>query len=146
MTQHKNNMIFSWTALALSFVGFLDSLYLTIEHYRGGDVICVVLGGCEKVLTSAYASVFGMFPTSLLGVGYYGAIFLALIAYIQFQDTRILIAVAGVTVIGFFVSLWFIYVQLFVLGAMCAYCMLSAAVSTLLFASGMIFLIKGRSD
>ena len=38
--------------LVLSFLGFLDSAYLTVAHYRGEAPPCSLLEGCERVTNS----------------------------------------------------------------------------------------------
>jgi len=48
------------STLALSFVGFLDASYLTAKHYLNFEIPCSILNGCEQVLTSQYATLFGV--------------------------------------------------------------------------------------
>jgi uncharacterized membrane protein len=48
------------TVAALGFVGFLDAVYLTAKHYTGFEITCSLVHGCEQVLTSQFATVFGI--------------------------------------------------------------------------------------
>ena len=59
-----------FAVLALSFVGYLDSLYLTIAHYLDFTPRCSVIRGCETVLTGRFSSFFGI-PTSAFGMVFY---------------------------------------------------------------------------
>ncbi len=128
--------------LAISLVGFTDATYLTIKHYQGAALECSIFEGCEKVTTSRYATVAGV-PIALAGALYYLAIFLALIAYIDLKKEKILIYASRMTILGFLASVWFVYVQLFVIRAICPWCMVSAAASTALFILGVIVLRSG---
>lgn len=131
-------------ALIVSFVGFSDAAYLAFEHYRGGVVPCDLTGGCETVLASAYATVLGV-PVSLLGALYYLVLFFAAIVFASSGDRRIATAASWLTLGGFGASIYFVYLQLFVLEAICPYCMTSAASSTVLFVLGFIFLKNRRA-
>ncbi|MCG3114044.1 MAG: vitamin K epoxide reductase family protein [Candidatus Manganitrophus sp. SA1] len=130
--------------LAASLIGFIDAAYLTAKHYLGAPPPCGRFGGCETVTTSEYAAIAGV-PLALLGAVYYLAVFLSVIAYLDTRRPGILRMTAGFTAVGFLASLWFVYLQLFVIKAICPYCMLSAFASTVLFIVGMIVL-RGQRE
>lgn len=129
--------------LALSLIGFLDSAYLSAKHYLGTPVACSIFEGCEKVLTSQYATIYGI-PVALLGVFYYLTIFILTILYWDTGKAQFLQFAAYLTIAGFLASLWFVYLQLFVIGSICIYCIISAVASMLLFTLGLfvIFVLK----
>ena len=129
--------------LVISFIGFADATYLTAKHYSGTPLECSVFESCEKVTTSRYATVLGI-PVALLGAIYYLAIFLSLIAYLDLRRGGILSFTALFTIVGLLASAWFVYLQLFVIQAICPYCMVSAVASTVLFLLGMLALKKKR--
>lgn len=129
--------------LAASLIGFIDAAYLTAKHYLGAPPPCGRFGGCETVTTSEYAAIAGV-PIALLGAVYYLAVFLSVIAYLDTRRPGILRMTAGVTAVGFIASVWFVYLQLFVIKAICPYCMLSAFASTVLFIAGMTVLWEQR--
>lgn len=118
--------------LLVSFFGFLDATYLAAMHYLGLSVPCSIVEGCERVTTSQYAKIGGI-PVALLGAFYYLSIFLAGVAFWDSKKEKILFWAARFTAVGFFASLWFIFLQLFIIKALCLYCMGSATTSTLLF-------------
>lgn len=121
--------------LIISFVGFLDSAYLTIQHYRGEPLACAIFTGCETVASSKYAMV-GPVPLALLGLLYYLTIFILSVAYFDTKREKIIVLASYLTIAGFLASIFFVYLQLFVINAICLYCIISAASSTLLFAFG----------
>lgn len=118
--------------IVLAVVGFGVATYLTVEHVRGNLPSCSVVGGCEDVLTSKYATI-GSVPTAVLGIGYYLVIIILGLLYLDVSNIFIMRLVGWLTVIGFVASLYLVYLQLWVIGAICLYCMTSALVCTLLF-------------
>lgn len=125
--------------LIVSVLGFVDATYLTVKQYSGTPLECSIFKGCEKVTTSRYATILGV-PLALLGAVYYLAIFLSLIAYLDIRREEILSFMARFTIVGLLASAWFVYLQLFVIQAICPYCMVSAIASTILFLLGMLVL------
>ncbi|OGF63378.1 hypothetical protein A2926_03965 [Candidatus Giovannonibacteria bacterium RIFCSPLOWO2_01_FULL_44_40] len=127
--------------LALSLIGFLDSAYISAKHYLGTPVACSIFEGCEKVLTSQYATIAGV-PVALSGAFYYLTVFVLVVLYLDTGGKRFLLAAAHLTIAGFLASLWFVYLQLFVIGAICVYCIISAITSTALFMLGLLVIFK----
>jgi len=137
-----------WILVAIilvSFIGFLDATYLTVKNYTQGILPCIIFNGCETVLNSSYSKI-GAIPISLIGAGYYLLFFITAILYIDIRHAKALKALIFMPVFGFVASLWFVYLQIFVLKAICFYCMVSAVSSTALFAAGMylLYLIKNK--
>lgn len=127
--------------LFLSALGFLDASFLTIQHYSKDPFNCPLVGGCEEVTSSIYSEVAGI-PIALFGAIYYGTIFiLSLYTYLN-EDKKALTIASHFTIAGVITSLYLVYLMLFVLDAICFYCMVSAVSSTLLFIFGMNFLKK----
>jgi uncharacterized membrane protein len=117
-------------AAVLSLVGLADAIYLTVEHLTGRSVRCTVTSGCSEVLSSPYATI-GGYPLALFGaLGYFTAFSLATLA--AFGSTRAGNLFAALVALMFATSLWLLYLQAFVLHAFCQYCLLSAAITTLL--------------
>ena len=129
-----------WSLIIVSFIGFLDASYLTIAHYTGLALRCSVFNGCDQVTTSPYSVILGI-PVALLGVFYYLAILLATLFYFDSRKAWLPKYIAWATNAGLAASVWFVFLQLFVIKAICQYCMISATTSTLLFIFG-IMIIK----
>jgi len=121
--------------IAVSFAGFLDAAFLALEHFLNRIPPCG-FNGCEVVTTSAYSIVFGV-PVALLGAIYYFLMFTGAVFAWQKGGDSYFRLLGRATWIGFLTSLWFIYVQLFVINAFCMYCIFSALTSTTLFVLGM---------
>lgn len=128
--------------IILSLLGLFDASYLTFKHYAGLPMSCSLLQGCEKVLTSQYAVIGGL-PVALLGVGYYLAIFVVSASSFRYPSAKTLVLIRLLSPFGFLGSLWFVYLQLFVLKAICLYCLISAVTSTLIFIFSFIALKEG---
>ena len=117
-------------AAALALAGLADAVYLTVEHLTGRSVRCTVTSGCSEVLSSPYATVFG-YPLALVGaLAYFTAFSLATLA--AFGSVRAAKLLAVLVALMFATTLWLLYVQAFVLHAFCQYCLLSAAITSLL--------------
>lgn len=141
-----SSLLPKWLMLGLiivSFIGFLDASYLTVAHYGGIDLTCTILKGCEEVTTSEYAVIFGV-PVALLGVFYYLTVLLLGLIYFDTKKRIILKIIPPLTVAGLFASAWFVYLQLFVIKAICEYCVISAATSATLFIFGIFVFKKAR--
>ena len=123
-------------------LGFLDATYLTVEHYRG-DIPPCTIAGCEIVLTSGQSKILGV-PVALLGALYYLTLLILAIAYLDRKNNLLIRLAAYGTIVGFALSGYFVYLQLFVLNAICQYCMISAGTSTVLFIIGMFILSQTR--
>ena len=115
-----------------SLIGFADTVYLTANHYMGTGVQCLLFEGCEIVLTSWYSEIFGI-PLVILGVMFYGGIFLVVNIYDIYQNNLFLYLLKLGGIAGFVASLVFLFIQLFILEALCFYCLISFGSSTVIF-------------
>lgn len=128
-----------WGLIVVSLAGFLDATYLTVKHYLGTPIPCSILNGCEEVTTSKYSAIAGI-PVALLGSIYYLVIFILSVAYADTKKEWFAYTASRLTVVGFLASLWFVYLQFFVLHALCLYCLFSTVTSTALFILGLCIL------
>ncbi|HUE81285.1 MAG TPA: vitamin K epoxide reductase family protein, partial [Pyrinomonadaceae bacterium] len=127
-TQGTRKSILYAVAALLSLVGLADSIYLTVEHLSGRSVLCTIVSGCSEVLSSPYATI-GSVPLALVGAAaYFTAFSLATLATFGNMGAAKLLTV--VTGLMFLVTLWLLYIQAFVIGSFCQFCLLSAAVTT----------------
>jgi uncharacterized membrane protein len=114
--------------LLLSFVGYLDSLYLTIAHYRRIVPPCSVTRGCESVLTGRFSSFFGL-PTALFGVVFYVATFYLAVLTITSPSRRYTLLAKLAACAGLLMSAFLFLVEALVIKAYCQYCIASAVAS-----------------
>ena len=111
----------------VALAGLADATYLTVAHLSGDTSVCGESQGCSEVLGSAYASMHGI-PTAAFGaVGYFIAFSAATLALYGYARARAFLSV--VISAMFLTTLWFLYLQAFVLHAFCPYCLLSAAIT-----------------
>ena len=115
----------------LAVLGFADALYLSLMHVQGGDVGCSVITGCDAVLTSEYAYIFGI-PLAFLGVLYYLSVVFGAALYYQTDSRIFLKGIALIVGGGFLFTLWLIYLQAAVINAFCQFCLISALLTTLM--------------
>lgn len=134
---NKNNKNLTWIILLFSLIGFSDAFYLTIKHYQGASVVCLMIQGCDRVTASVYSTIAGI-PVALLGVFYYFLILLLAVSYLRNRNEKRFKKLMWVSLAGFLASLWFVYLQIFVIKAICIYCMVSAFTSIATF---LLFLI-----
>src|SRR5690242_10367009 len=138
----KSESAISWTyliAALVSLIGLADAIYLTAEHITGASLRCTIISGCSEVLSSPYAQV-GPLPLAAVGAAAYFVVFsLAVLAAFAYPLVKLLLKI--VLGLMFLTTLWLLYLQAFVIHHFCQYCLLSAAVTTVLtlivFVSGM---------
>lgn len=112
-------------AAVVALIGLADAVYLTVHHYTSEPVPCSLITGCETVLTSAYAE-FGGIPLAAFGaVAYFIAFSLALLTAFGNRTMWMLFGIQVVLMSLF--TAWLIYLQAFVIGAFCQFCLISAA-------------------
>ena len=134
-----------WAIIALALVGFTDSAFLLAKRVSGAPIPCFITSGCDTVSKSPYSVLFGV-PLAAWGVLFYlGIGFLALL-YMDTKNLLIAKLIPIATTLGFLSSAYFIYVQKFLIKAFCIYCILSATISTILFALGIIIWRKLKTD
>ena len=141
MTVSRFRTIIFIVVAIVSLAGLADATYLTVQALTGETLGCGGSPDCFKVLGSAYARVAGI-PVASFGVLAYFSVFtFATFALFGYARVRIfLILTVGAMFLG---TLWFLYVQAFLLHAYCRYCLFSAA-TTFLLAGLVIALPPGR--
>lgn len=117
--------------LISAFLGFADATYLTVEHVLGQSPVCAD-AGCSIVTTSEYATL-GPIPIAAFGAGYYVIVILIMLYAVQRSDTRVTRWLWILTGLAFLFSVRLVYLQIFVIEAICYWCMFSAGTSTLIF-------------
>ena len=126
----RSSSILYWIVAIVALLGVADATYLTVAHLTGDDSVCGSALGCSTVLGSTYAPIHGI-PTAAFGVlAYFGVFSLAILVAFGYRRIRVaLIGLVGLMLIG---SLYFLYLQAFVLHAFCPFCLFSAALTFLL--------------
>lgn len=126
----KPSVAIYWIIALLALVGLADATFLTVAHLTGDDAVCGTLAGCSKVLGSSYSAIKGI-PTAGFGaVAYFGVFSLAVLAVFRYASARgLLLLLVGFMLLA---TLYFLYLQAFVLHAYCPFCLGSAAITFML--------------
>jgi uncharacterized membrane protein len=106
---------------ALDLVGLAIAGYLSAVALTGALPVCGPLKGCEEVAQSAYARIGGI-PVAVLGVGLSLTLLVLAIGWTRSSRPVLLAAHYGLSLLGVVFELYFTYVELFILGAVCVWC------------------------
>jgi uncharacterized membrane protein len=123
------------TAL-LALVGVFLSLYLTLYKFGVIGTLACGTGGCETVQLSRWSTFLGL-PVAAWGVGYYVTVFALALASVQdrwSESRRIWLALVVLTAWGVLFTAWLTYLELFVIHAICRWCVGSAVLAVTIFA------------
>jgi uncharacterized membrane protein len=131
----------------LALVGFFVSLYLWLYKIGFIGSLQCGAGGCETVQTSRWAVLLGV-PVAFYGVAGYAVLFA-----VSFLGLRTgVLAHRGVTLTlatlatgGFLFTIYLTYVELFVIRAICRWCVASAAIMTAIWVVTMVEVRVGRN-
>ncbi len=116
----------------LGAVGLADTAYLIWHKVRGTEVACLGFPAewCRIVQHSPQSRTLGI-PNSFAGFGMYSAILI--LAWLHAGGLAALWPLQAIITFGFAFSMYFTYVQAFVLRAFCTWCVVSAINFTLMF-------------
>ena len=137
-----------YVLVLLGGAGFAIGSYLTIAHWGDQPIACAGVGDCGYVNSSEYASIGGV-PVSGLGSLLYLAMTLTALAWSRRSDVDWLpIAYWGQALAGAGYAAYLTYVELWVLHAICVWCVTSAVLLTLslVLASASVFMEPGEVD
>ena len=119
----------------LSLAGIFVALYLLLYKLGMiGNLSCSV-GSCETVNSSKWATFLGL-PVAGWGVAWYVAMFvLAMVSTgARFAESSLVsLVLLGVATSGLIFSLYLTYLELFVIHAICQWCVVSAVIVTIIF-------------
>lgn len=125
----------AWSIPVLALIGLGVAAYLSYVELTQVEAVCGPIGDCNTVQQSAYARLFGLFPIGVLGVvGYLsmlGAWLLSKTGSPTCQSAGAL-AVWALAWAGLGFSFYLTFLEPFVIGATCAWCLSSAVVMTLI--------------
>lgn len=135
----------NWLVPALCIIGLGVAGYLSYVETAHVEAVCGPVGDCNTVQQSKYAVLFGILPIGVLGMIGYVMILLAWgverLANRQ-QSAYASLAILGMTSFGLLFSIYLTFLEPFVIGATCAWCLTSAILMTALF---WLSLAPGRS-
>ncbi|MGE5123207.1 MAG: vitamin K epoxide reductase family protein, partial [Acidobacteriaceae bacterium] len=119
----------------LALIGLGASIYLTYVEFTHTRALCGPVGDCNAVQSSPYAKLFGILPIGLLGALGYSAI---LVTWLWRRFRTDALARSGgpimyaMALFGLLFSIYLTYLELFVIRAVCLWCLTSAVIITAL--------------
>lgn len=123
-----------------AFGGFLLAFYIWYKKQAHEKMVCPLDSDCDAVIYSEYAKLFGV-PIEILGLLYYGivavsyAVFLAIPSIVS---APFVFGILGLTTAAFLFSLYLTFIQAFNLRQWCTWCLMSAGLCAVIFASAVI--------
>lgn len=131
------NSLYRLIIIIASSLGILLSSYMTYEYYSNAALpFCGVGSGCDSVSQSAYSTIRGI-PVALFGViGYFLILVFASVNMKKRNRWAVLhyISLAALTF-----SLYLTYLELFVINAICPYCVVSAIFVLVIFVVSILY-------
>jgi uncharacterized membrane protein len=131
-------------AAVIAAIGTVISAYLTWVHYSGDLALCIGVGGCEAVQGSRFAVAAGV-PVALVGLGGFAVILvLALLRLREEPPAWADTAIFGLGIAATLYVAYLTYIELFVLGAVCPWCVAVAICAVLVLALVSVELLGPR--
>lgn len=127
----------------ISAAGFFISFYIFFKKKTKNPLVCPMHGSCTTVIHSDYSRIVGM-PVEHLGLAYYSlTAFAHAIVFLKpfLQTPLVSIVFIVASLLAFLFSLYLIIVQGLVLRNWCTWCIMSAFISSTVFA-GTIYIVQ----
>ena len=126
--------------IVVSAAGMAVAAYLTYVHYRPAALICTT-GGCETVQQSKYAVLAGI-PVAVLGLVAWTAALVLAIWDSELARTLLL----AIALVAFAFAVYLVILQLFVIDAVCTWCMLNDLLITPIFVALTLLRLRPARD
>jgi len=127
---------FDWLTPVLALAGLGVAAYLAHVEVREVEAVCGPVGDCNTVQQSAYARLFGVVPIGVLGVLGFAAILVAWGVRRWGAGPAAAwaaVALLAMTGLGTLFSIYLTFLEPFVIGATCLWCLSSALIMTTLY-------------
>jgi|SRR5215207_2854269 len=137
----------SQLAIALTVIGLLVSVYMTIYKITSNDNMCIGSKDCSVVNASRYSEINiagSRIPVAVLGVAGYAAL-LALLFFEpknNFLQQNGNLVFFGLSLMGFLFTLYLVYVEVALIKAFCPFCVTSQIAMTLIFILSVIRVVR----
>lgn len=120
--------------LLFAFFGLSDSLYIAQNEATNTPLLCTVdnLSGCNIVAASQYTRFFGI-SLAEYGVMFYAFVFVIAALELVLFDRLLRRVLQVASLFGVVASAYFTFLEIFVIQALCIYCLASALIALLIF-------------
>ncbi|HET7182842.1 MAG TPA: vitamin K epoxide reductase family protein [Candidatus Limnocylindrales bacterium] len=105
----------------LDVIGLGIATYLSVVEVSGGVPVCGPIHGCEEVARSEYSRIGGI-PVAVFGVVLSLVLLSLAVAWWKTDLYGLLLAHYGLSLAGVIFEAYFLYLQVFVIGAVCIWC------------------------
>lgn len=126
MTKQLNRLIFIFSLLGLAV-----SAYLAYEYSKDGLINCPIGGGCDIVRKSSYSSFLGI-DIPYLGIAFYLAMAFLSVWLTQSTDKLFNFFRLLLSFFGFIFGVYLTFIEAFVIGAYCFWCVTSFIISVII--------------
>ena len=106
----------------LDVIGLVVAGYLSVVELSGKAPTCGVFGGCEEVARSQYNNFLGI-PVAVFGVALSVTLLSLALAWWKTDIYGLLLGHYALSLVGVMFDGWFLYLQVFVIGAVCIWCL-----------------------
>ncbi|NUM46698.1 MAG: vitamin K epoxide reductase [Anaerolineales bacterium] len=124
----------AWVMPVLIGLGMVVAGYLTFVETTNTEAVCGPVGDCNTVQQSEYARLFGVLPVGVLGLLGYVAIGIAYIVKMKADEKlakKGALSMWWMALLGTAFSVYLTFLEPFVIGATCAWCLSSAIIMAL---------------
>lgn len=123
-----------WASVALCGLGIVVAGYLVTKRFTGGSLACTRWAQCDVVNNSVYSQIYGV-PISVIGLA--GYLFLLALAFAALwaegrRQRQLLLLSLVLSLVGVGFSAYLTYLEVYVIEALCAWCVASAVIITVL--------------
>jgi uncharacterized membrane protein len=127
----------------LDVVGLAIAMYLSVVELGGGVPACGPLHGCETVALSSYSRIAGV-PVAVYGVGL--SLILLSLALLWWRTNLyvLLLAHYGLSLAGVIFEIYFLYLQIAVIRAICVWCTTYGLSLVLRFVIALVVWVRGQ--
>lgn len=127
----------------LDVVGLAIAAYLSVVELGGGVPACGPLHGCETVALSSYSRIGGI-PVAVYGVGL--SLILLTFALLWWRTNLyvLLLAHYGLSLAGVIFEIYFLYLQIAVIRAICVWCTSYGLSLVLRFVIALVVWVRGQ--
>lgn len=120
-----------WVAPVLVLLGLIVSGYLAYVEINQVEAVCGPVGHCNVVQASPYARLVGI-PIAVLGLLFYLAVGIGWLVQRQAGGNLVMLGLVAITAVGTLFSIYLTLLEIFVIHAVCMWCLSSAVITTLL--------------
>lgn len=135
-------------SLLLSMIGLGVASYLTYVHYQEEALVCTT-GGCETVQQSQYSTI-GPIPIAILGVAFFAIMVVLASSRVLnvhwISEDQATLGAWGLALTASLYYAYLVYLELFVLDAICQWCMLTTIATVFILVTESILVWRWYTD